>query len=436
MTPKKNVEPLLRMETYLNSDLQFFCGGRMADITSYFETFLTKEPLFVNKKVLQSDFVPEELDHRQDAVKTIAEVLAPALRLERPSNLFMYGKTGSGKTVTVHFTTNKILEVAKARNIPLHCAYVNCKLKKVADTEYRMLAEIIRSFGRQVPATGLPTDEIYRIFLSILEEDRKHVILILDEIDQLVDKVGDEILYSLTRMNADLKESSLSFIGISNDLVFVNTLDPRVKSSLSEEEIVFSPYNAPQLEHILRKRAAIAFKEGVIGDAVLAKCAAYAAREHGDARRALELLRVAGELAEREGKSVIDVEHIDHAESKIERDRIIDSVAHQPKQFHLVIYSILLLDKQSKMGDSLHTGDVYELYEQLCKQTHSRPLTQRRVSDIVGELDMLGIIRAKTISKGRYGRTRDITLCLPSHIVQKLTTLLKSKLDIHDTSAA
>ncbi|MCK4669902.1 MAG: ORC1-type DNA replication protein [Nanoarchaeota archaeon] len=397
-------------------------------LINFFEKFLEKEPLFKNKKVLQSDYTPESIKHRENSINQIAEVLAPSLRLDKPSNLFLYGKTGTGKTVTVKFTTNKILEVAKNKEIPVNVLYINCKLKKVADTEYRLIAELIRKLGGSVPATGLPTEEVYKIFFKLIDDKPKVLILVLDEIDQLVDKVGDEILYSLTRINSELSNAQVSILGISNDLVFANNLDPRIKSSLSEEEIVFPPYNAMQLKDILKSRAKVAFKPNVIGDGMIEKCAAYAAREHGDARRALELLRVAGEVAERKGFSQIEISHLDDAEHKIEKDRIIDSVDCQPKQFNIVLYSIFSIF--NKRRDFIHTGEVYDVYKAVCLQTNQRPLTQRRVSDIIGELDMLGIINAKTISKGRYGRTRDITVSIPQDIKKKIENILKNKLDL------
>jgi len=132
----------------------------------------------------------------------------------------------------------------------------------------------------------LPTDEIYRRFINILDKEKRVVIFVLDEIDQLVKKAGDEILYNLTRLNSELKNTTISIVGISNDLLFTDNIDPRVKSSLSEEELVFPPYNAIQLQDILRQRAMNAFREGIVGEGVIEKCAAYAAREHGDARRA------------------------------------------------------------------------------------------------------------------------------------------------------
>jgi archaeal cell division control protein 6 len=397
------------------------------NLTCFFETFIKKESLFTDKKVLQSTYIPDQISHRDEQINTIAHILAPALRLEKPSNLFVYGKTGTGKTLSIRYTADQIEQVAKQQDIPLKIFYLNCKLKKIADTEYRLIAELARFFGKAVPPTGLPTDEVYNIFFKALDSEKRIVLLILDEIDQLVKKAGDEIIYNLTRINGELKQSQISIIGISNDLMFANNLDPRVKSSLSEEEIVFPPYNALQIQDILKKRSTNAFKEGVIAEGVIAKCAAYAAREHGDARRALELLRVAGELAERKGSQQLHIEHIDEAEEKIERDRIQDIIKTQPKQFQATLYPILLLNQKNK---TMFTGEIYDVYKDLCSNIGLRPLTQRRISDVLAELDMLGIINAKVISKGRFGRTREISLAIPTQIEPKIKKILQEDLGV------
>jgi len=397
-------------------------------LTGFFEKFLARESLFKNKKTLQSNFTPNTIFHRDTQIQQIANILAPCLRLEKPSNLFMYGKTGTGKTLSVKYTTKQIMEVASQKMLPIKTIYINCKLKKVADTEYRLIAQLAREFGKIIPPTGLPTDEVYSLFFNVIDKQKQMVILVLDEIDQLVKKTGDGILYNLTRINSELQNSQICIVGVSNDLSFTNNLDSRVKSSLSEEEVVFPPYNALQIQKILRQRAEIAFYDNVLTEGVIEKCSAYAAREHGDARRAIELLRVAAEVAERNGFSKVNIEHIDQAEEKIERDRVLDIITTQPKQFQATLYSILSLS--SKRKESLFTGDVYELYKGICLQVGLRPLTQRRVSDIISEMDILGLINAKVISKGRYGRTRKISLQeLPSPI-PKIKKLLEEGLDL------
>ncbi|MEM2956158.1 MAG: ORC1-type DNA replication protein [Candidatus Pacearchaeota archaeon] len=392
-----------------------------------FDSF-TKESIFKNKFILQSNYVPEAIQHRDKQIKQVASILAPCLRLERPSNLFIYGKTGTGKTISITFVKNELLKRAQEQDIPLTIEYINCKLKKVADTEYRILAELIKKLGGNVPSTGLPTDQVYQKFIEIVDSKKQLLIIILDEIDQAVKKIDDNFLYNLTRLNSELTKAQMSIIGISNDVRFLDYIDPRIKSSLSEEELVFPPYNALQLKDILKERAIKAFKENVIGEGVIEKCAAYAAREHGDARRALDLLRIAGELAERDGKNIVLLEYIDKANEKIERDKIFDVVATQPKQFQLVLMAIII--SEEKKMEQIFTGDIYNIYQALCNKTSTEPLTQRRIGDIIAEFDMLGIINARVVSKGRYGRTREIKLAIPSTILDKIKEMIKDSLGL------
>ncbi len=399
----------------------------MVEIKNFFENYLKKESIFIDKKTLMPSYIPEEILYREEQLQEVANVLAPVLRLEKPSNLFIYGKTGTGKTISIKHIIFSMSKVAVQNGLPLKCIYLNCKLKRVADTEYRLIAQLIKEFGQEIPSTGLPTDEVYNIFYKLLDREKQIVLLVLDEIDQLTKKIGDEILYNLTRINVELQKSQICLVGISNNLVFTENLDPRIKSSLSEEELIFSPYNALQIQDILRKRAAKTFKPEVLQPGVIEKCAAYSARDHGDARRAIDLLRIAGELAERNGSTKVEISHLDEAEKKIESDKVINAATNQPKQFQSVLYAILLLAPQKK---NFFTGEIYDVYKNVCRQTKLNTLTQRRVSDIIAEMDMLGIINAKIISKGRYGRTRDISLSVDENLVLKLKSVLEKSLQL------
>jgi cell division control protein 6 len=223
---------------------------------------------------------------------------------------------------------------------------------------------------------------------------------------------GDSVIYNLTRINSELRRARVSIVGISNDLKFTSFLDARVQSSLSGEEIVFSPYDAGQLEDILEQRAGLAFKPGVLDEFVVGLCAALAAREHGDARRALDLLRVSGEIAERECSERVVEGHVRRAREKIETDHVVEAVRTLPTQSKLVLYAVVLLD-EGGLG-RITTGDVYSLYGRLCRVVGLDVLTSRRVSDLVLELDLLGILDTVVVSKGRYGRSREIVLDVPA----------------------
>ena len=232
-------------------------------LNNIFDSF-DQNNIFKNKSLLQLNYQPKEILHRDKQIEQIALVLAPVLRGEKTSNLFLYGKTGTGKTLSIQRVKEELLKRSEKNNtFKLKIEYLNCKLKKVSDTEYRILAELIKKLGGEVPSTGLPTQTVYSKFIDLVDSEKQLLVLILDEID------------------------------------------PRVRSSLSEEEIVFPPYNAIQLQDILKKRCVEVFKDSVVQEGVIAKCSAFAAREHGDARRALDLLRIAGELAERQNSKKI-----------------------------------------------------------------------------------------------------------------------------------
>ncbi len=403
-----------------------------------------KNGIFKDKAVLQTSYSPDSIIHRDEQVRQIASILAPVLRGEKTSNLFLYGKTGTGKTLSIQYVRDELMKrVDKNLDFNLRIEYLNCKLKKVSDTEYRILAELIKKLGGEVPATGLPTESVYSKFIEIIDQEKQLIVFILDEIDQTVKKISSDFLYNLTRLNSELSKTQICIVGISNNLTFLDELDPRVRSSLGEEEVIFPPYNAVQLQDILTKRSVLAFKEGIIEDGVISKCAAFAAREHGDARRALDLLRVAGELAERDSSKTISEKYIDLANGKIEKDKILDVIRTEPKQFQFVLASIIQLSEQRARGergaqrslegreDPVFTGDIYNLYKDICLKNKNDVLSQRRVSDIIQEFDMLGIINVRVISKGRGGRMREIKLAITREITEKAKDIIKDSIDYY-----
>ena len=401
----------------------------MDKLDKIFDSF-SESNLFKNKLVLQQNYSPETILHRGDQIEAIASILGPLLTGEKSSNLFLYGKTGTGKTMSAKYVGERIeLKVKGAGNSHLKFLYINCKSKKVSDTEYRIIAELITLLGGKVPSTGLPTDAVYSKFIEMIDSKKQIIVLVLDEIDQAVKKISDNFIYTLTRINSELKNAQISLIGISNSLTFMDNLDPRVRSSLGEEEVIFPPYNALQLRDILTERAKLAFSEDSLEEGVIAKCAAYAAREHGDARRALDLLRVAGEIAVRENSSKVKLKHIDEANGKIEKDKMIDIIESEPAQFQAVLYSIMNLSEKKGYG-SIFTGDVYNVYQEVCERIKSEILTQRRVSDIIAEFDMLGLINARVISKGRQGRTREIRLMLAQNMFGKAREIIEQNLGL------
>ena len=390
-----------------------------------FDMILNSKPIFKNREFLRPTYTPERLPHRDAQIHQLARILAAPLRGETPSNVLIYGKPGTGKTATVKHVLRELEQATKVSPFKVRSVYINCE---IVNTPYRVWAkladafleelkkekgkEFLRAMGlpERVPRTGWPIDEVYRSFLKALDYNQQLCVIVLDEIDKLVRRNGDDILYGLTRINSELVKAKVSIIGISNDLNFLDFLDGRVRSSLGQEEIVFPPYNANQLRDILRERAELSFVEGVLESGVIPLCAAHAAREHGDARRALDLLRVAGEIAETEGAERVTTSHVRKAHEKIEVDQTVEVIRTLPLQSKLVLYTIATLAQ--RFPRAIRSGEVYDSYNKLCRQIGENPLTSRRVSDLISELDLLGIINAKIINKGRHGRTKEIRLCV------------------------
>ena len=381
-----------------------------------FDNFLQVNSLFTNKEVLRHTHMPSKLPHRDDEIESIMFNLVEALKGNVPSNMVIYGPSGAGKTAVINFIRRQLEEKGQQIDRPVNPVYVNCR--KI-DTQYRVLAHLGNSLldefeQEDIPFTGWPTDRVFSELIKRMNARGGVHVLVLDEIDHLVKKSGDDLLYNLTNLNAELGNARCSVIGISNDLKFTGYLDSRVRSRLGQEDLVFKPYNAGQLQDILSERALVGIDRDALSDAVIRLCSALAAQEHGDARRALNLLRISTEKAEQCGETVVLERHVRMAQNQIECDQITPAIASLPSQQKLVLFSILQIEQQGMRN--IATGEIYVIYKQACKHFGNNILTQRRLTTLLGELDTLGIITAKTISRGRYGRTKQVNSCIPGSI--------------------
>src|SRR4030042_1268561 len=375
-----------------------------------FEKFVNGSGLFKDREVLRHDYLPASLPHREDQIRLLGETVSPVLKDARCSNVFIYGKTGTGKTAVTKYVLSHLEMKAKEYGSPVRFCYVNCR---TTGSEYRVFASLSLSVGMPVPFTGLSVGEVFDRFRNGLETARTLLIVVLDEVDSLVKDRGDSLLYELTRINESLSKSKVAIIGISNDLRLKEFLDARVFSSLREEEVVFRPYDANELRNILLERSRLSFKDGALSESALSISSALAAAEHGDARRALDLLRVAGEVAERTGAKTITEEHVRQAEKHIEHNRVVEALTNLTLHSKLALLSVYHLGKSSAT-----TGEIYDLYNELCGELGVGLLTQRRLGTLISELDAMGLLNAKVVSMGRYGRTKKIRLEVSRSLVK------------------
>ena len=331
--------------------------------------------LIKKRDVLHVTFIPQVILHRDDELAKVTQSLLPILKKSRPSNLLVYGKPGTGKTLVVKTVLSKIQQRVEKSDFPIKLVYANAKEET---TLYGLLVSFGRQLGlktqKELPTTGLSISEVFNRLLESIQKNSYNAVFVIDEIDylaELISKTGKDILYNLTRANERLKAGSLTLIGISNDLTFKERLDPRVLSSLSEEEIVFTNYTVVQIKEILIDRIKEAFIEGIVEKAAINLCSAMAGQEHGDARRAIDLLRVAGELAEREQADAVKEEHIRRASLKMEEDKETTTLNSYPLHEKLLIIAVMKANGAS-------TGEIYHAYKNLCKTVRQKEITQRR----------------------------------------------------------
>ena len=371
--------------------------------------------LIKNRDILHYTYIPDTILHRDSEQEQVTQSLIPILKHSRPSNLLVYGKPGTGKTLVVKKILSKIQSRVEKSKFPIKLIYANSKEET---TLYGLLVSFGRQLGlneKELPSTGLAISEVFKRLLKIIDSNQLNAVFVIDEIDylaHLISKTGKDVLYQLTRANERLTQGSLTLVGISNDLTFKERLDPRVLSSLGEEEIVFTNYSVDQIRKILEGRIELALVKNAIEEAALNLCSAMAGREHGDARRAIDLLRVASEIAEREQKTSISEDHIRMAGQKIEENKEVTALQSYPLHEKILIIAVM---KTSELS----TGGIYTAYKTLCKTVRQQELTQRRVTQMLSEIELSGLITGRIIHQGIHGRTKKYKLTISPDMIKE-----------------
>ncbi len=380
-----------------------------------FEKILGQDSLFIDRKAFDHAFEPSSLPHRDHEVEALVRNLVDALNGHIPSNMLLYGVPGSGKTVVTRFVLGQLLDKGVEMGQPVQTYEINCRN---VDTKYRVVQTIASQLARRgdtpIPFTGWPTDRVLETLIYRMDRAAGVHIIVLDEIDNLVSRAGDDLLYNLTSLNTVLRNARCCIIGISNDLHFTQQLDPRVSSRLSQEDLVFHPYGALEIQDILNERVETGLRENVLEGGVLELCSALAAQEHGDARRALDLLRISVQKAEQRAQARVDPKHVRLAQSQLEYDQVTPVLKSLPLHQKVVLFSIILNEENGLRNIS--TGEVYRTYADACMKIGVEPLTPRRISSLLNELDTLGLIMARNVSKGRGGRSKQVNSAIPKAI--------------------
>jgi cell division control protein 6 len=374
--------------------------------------FERKQNIFKNKDALGESYQPETIEERDEEIDQYMDALQPVVDGWEPNNIFLYGNTGVGKTAVTDYLLDQLRDDVSAYNdIDLSVISLNCK---TLNSSYQVAVELVnklRPNGGEISSTGYPQQAVFKKLYAELDDIGGTILLVLDEIDVIGDR--DELLYELprARANNNLNNAKVGLIGISNDFKFRDQLDPRVQDTLCERELQFPPYDAPDLENILQSRASIAIVEDAVGDGVLRFCAALAARDSGSARQALDLLRLAGEIAENNDRDTITEDHVEDARSRLEQERVEEGMRELTTHGRLSLLAVV--SKASKDATPCRTRDIYEEYLSLCESAETDSLAQRSVHNHLSDLRMLGILSANENRSGSRGNYYSYELDVP-----------------------
>lgn len=370
-----------------------------------------------DKRVLRDSYIPDTLPGREEQIFQFSRMLSDLLMDQPPNDMAFVGKPGTGKTAVVKHVINKYRE--EYPNLRARFAYINCSQ---ATTAYRVLYQLNRSLGVLVPPSGYPFDVLWDKFIDIYTASHSRLIVVLDEVDLLIKRDGGRLLYSLTRLNYDLPEDlSINLVVISNTMDFLERLDPRERSSFEPNRLQFPPYNQPQLYQILRQRADLGLKVGTWDDEALQYIASRVAQESGDARRAIDILRMAAELAENERAEKLTKEHAMKAVDNANEEEVSITVRTLPLHHRLILASIADVLERSTVRPG--TGMIYNAYERRAQLYNLKPLTMRRVSSILRELESQGLVEIEMQYGGARGNTKVVRrMALPLKKMRELLT--------------
>ena len=352
---------------------------------------------------------------RDAEIQELSSHFAGILRGDHPCHLAIWGKTGTGKTLTLIFFFNLLAEMARAQNVPVRHEHLDLSTPRPCFRALNDLACLFNASKRY--KKGISLEELMLRIEAKLSDYRGYLILFIDEVDN-VRRDRDAFLTFLVRRLPQRIKVKLILVFVSNRLNWPDNLDPRVKSFLKLNELIFKPYHAMDLQHILRIRVEKALSPRSVQPGVIEKIAAMASQDHGDARKAVALLAKSAYLAEKAGTRVSQAV-VDQAASELDQDRYLTLLRSAPAQLQAAMAAVIEAAQRSR-GSPIGTGEAYDAYKRFCQRVGLRALTGRAFGDLLAELDIYSLLRSRILSRGRYGRSRQIVLDLSRELVDKI----------------
>jgi cell division control protein 6 len=369
--------------------------------------FQRDQQVFADATPLDDSYEPEDIRERDAELEKYQRALQPIIDKRPTSNIFLYGKTGTGKTVATKFMLSHLeADASEYDDVVLSTVWVSCEnLSSSYQVAVALVNELrLNQDKDRISTTGYSQQRVFDLLYEELDALGGTVVIVLDEIDNIGN--SDDILYGLprARSNGYVEDVQPVIIGISNDFQFRDNLSPKVKDTLAEKEILFAPYDANQLRSILRPRAEKAFHDGVLAEDAVPLCAAFAAQDTGSARQAIRLLREAGELAQATNVETVTETHVRDAQDELEKNQLYEGMQELTTQGHAVLCALAYHHALDAVP--VRSRDLYDRYLKICEKLDAEGVSERRVRDHLSDMNMLGLIsiyeRNEGLSAGRY----------------------------------
>jgi len=364
---------------------------------------------------------------RDAEIKELSSHFAGVLRGDHPCHLAIWGKTGTGKTLTLSYFLNLLSEMCHTENVSFRYAHLDLSNPRPCFRALNDLACLLNASKRY--QKGISLEEMMIRIETKLVECEGYFVLFIDEVDN-IRRDKDNFMTFFVRRLPQRISARLILVLVSNRLDWPDQLDPRVKSFLKLNELIFKPYDAVDLKHILQIRVNKALRPDKVQPGVIEKIAAMASREHGDARKAVALLAKSAYLAEKAGTKVTFT-LVDTAARELDQDRCLSLLRSAPVQLKAAMGAVIEAIKKKRIG-SIDTREAYDTYIMFCQKVRLRSLTCRAFTDLISELDIYALLRSRVHSKGRYGRTREIVLEMPDDLMNKIYGEVLQSFDINN----
>jgi len=371
--------------------------------------------VFVNRDLVEPDTIIDEerIVGRDDQLESVVSFLKPTLQGNRPPNMLLYGPAGTGKSLIIGAVTQQIIELCQSKGKRFGVVDINCQPINTLD---QAVFELVQTVAKDVdakigvPETGVSTKQKYRRLYKLINEHYDSVIFILDEIDLLVGRrANDEpayskLLYQLSRAsNTNEIEGQVSVAALTNDPKFMEDIDGRAESSFNPRDVYFPDYDANQLRQILENRRD-AFRSDALTDDVLPLVSAFAAQSHGDARKAIDLFRGAGDLADERGDEKVREDHVRESQEEIDKDRSLKLVEGLTTQKKISLYATASVAHFSNWsGSSVPSPVGFRVYQWITEEIDADQMTRETYVKYVKELSTYGLISSSRKSRGRGG---------------------------------